>query len=235
MISAKNKITYQIKSLQWLQNVGCLKNLRTNLWFFTSCTFFCLKAPRLWTPFDTASSPLSAILTESSVCQIALLDAGPHTTSNKCYFFMHECVSKNGITTHAVSLTVSTCADPQFLCVLFLCYFISWICYCSYSSFIGLLFPLIWIIYHFIRFIIGEFYFNGIVNLIRFFLHLIKVHPILILKRKFIVSIDWHRNQIKDQNPKSYTYNIYIQARIQKYFPGGSNKTHCTHTETLDY
>lgn len=91
--------------MQWLQNVGCLKNLGTNLWFFTSKTFFCLKAPRLCTPFDTASSPLSAILTESSSVSDCLrsLDAGPRTTSNKCYFFMHECVSKNGIATHAVS------------------------------------------------------------------------------------------------------------------------------------
>ena len=117
-------------------------------------------------------------------------------------------------------------------------FYVFYFCAISTAGFVIvhiLLFPLIWIIYHFIRFIIGEFYFNGIVNLIRFLLHLIKVHPILILKRKFIVSIDWHRNQIKDQNPKSYTYNIYIQARIQKYFPGGSNKTHCTHTETPDY
>lgn len=91
--------------MQWLQNVGCLKNLGTNLWFFTSKTFFCLKAPRLCTPFDTASSPLSAILTESSSVSDCLrsLDAGPRTTSNKCYFFMHECVSKNGKATHAVS------------------------------------------------------------------------------------------------------------------------------------
>lgn len=66
---------------------------------------FCLKAPRLCTPFDTASSPLSAILTESSSVSDCLrsLDAGPRTTSNKCYFFMHECVSKNGKATHAVS------------------------------------------------------------------------------------------------------------------------------------
>ena len=36
---------YQMKSVQWLQKVGCLKNLAVNLWFFTSWTFFCLKAP----------------------------------------------------------------------------------------------------------------------------------------------------------------------------------------------
>lgn len=37
--------TYQMKSVQWLQKVGCLKKRAMNLWFFTSCTFFCLSAP----------------------------------------------------------------------------------------------------------------------------------------------------------------------------------------------
>lgn len=36
---------YQMKSVQWLQKVGCLKNRAVNLWFFTSWTFFCLRAP----------------------------------------------------------------------------------------------------------------------------------------------------------------------------------------------
>lgn len=44
--------TYQIKSLQWLQNVGVLKNLGTNLWFLTMNTFFCLTAPLLWNLFS---------------------------------------------------------------------------------------------------------------------------------------------------------------------------------------
>lgn len=115
------KFTYQIKSLQWLQNVGCLKNLGTNLWFFTSKTFFCLKAPRLCTPFDTPSSPLSAILTESSSVSDCLrsLDAGPRTTSNKCYFFMHEWVSKNGKATHAVSTWHLAYARIQTLLYIF--------------------------------------------------------------------------------------------------------------------
>ena len=47
-----------MKSLQWLQNVGCLKNRAKNLWFFTSCTFFCLKAPRRCTPFPVDSAIL---------------------------------------------------------------------------------------------------------------------------------------------------------------------------------
>lgn len=38
-------VCYQIKSVQWLQNVGCLKNRAINLWFLTSCTFFCRRAP----------------------------------------------------------------------------------------------------------------------------------------------------------------------------------------------
>lgn len=33
--------------MQWQQNVGCLKNLGRNLWFFTSKMFFFLRAPFL--------------------------------------------------------------------------------------------------------------------------------------------------------------------------------------------
>ena len=39
-----------MKSLQWLQNVGCLKKRAANLWSLTMWTFFCLRAPRRWTP-----------------------------------------------------------------------------------------------------------------------------------------------------------------------------------------
>ena len=39
--------SYQIKSLQWQQNVGCLKNLGMNLWLLTSETFFFFRAPFL--------------------------------------------------------------------------------------------------------------------------------------------------------------------------------------------
>jgi len=35
-----------MKSLQWLQNVGCLKNLGTNWCPFTTNTSFCRNAPR---------------------------------------------------------------------------------------------------------------------------------------------------------------------------------------------
>ena len=52
--------SHQIKSLQWLQKVGCLKKRGTNLWSLISKTFFCLKAPRRCTPF-TATGSESAI------------------------------------------------------------------------------------------------------------------------------------------------------------------------------
>lgn len=48
--------SYQIKSLQWPQKVGCLKNLWTILWSLTTATFFCLKAPLLCTPFAIGSA-----------------------------------------------------------------------------------------------------------------------------------------------------------------------------------
>ena len=37
--------TDHMKSLQWQQNVGCLKNLGMNLWSFTSLMFFFFRAP----------------------------------------------------------------------------------------------------------------------------------------------------------------------------------------------
>lgn len=40
-------VTYQMKSLQWQQNVGCLKNLGMNLWSLTSDIFFFFRAPFL--------------------------------------------------------------------------------------------------------------------------------------------------------------------------------------------
>lgn len=39
--------TYQMKSVQWLQKVGCLKKRAVNLWLLTSWTTFCLRAPFL--------------------------------------------------------------------------------------------------------------------------------------------------------------------------------------------
>ena len=39
--------TYHMKSLQWLQNVGCLKNLGMKGWSLTINTFFFLRAPFL--------------------------------------------------------------------------------------------------------------------------------------------------------------------------------------------
>lgn len=37
--------SHQMKSVQWLQKVGCLKKRAMKRWFFTSCTFFCRRAP----------------------------------------------------------------------------------------------------------------------------------------------------------------------------------------------
>ena len=51
--------THQIKSLQWQQNVGCLKKRGMNLWSLTSEMFFFLRAPFLARSLDvsTSSSP----------------------------------------------------------------------------------------------------------------------------------------------------------------------------------
>ena len=46
-INSQIEDSYQIKSLQWQQNVGCLKNLGMNLWLLTSETFFFFRAPFL--------------------------------------------------------------------------------------------------------------------------------------------------------------------------------------------
>ena len=39
------QVTHQMKSLQWLQKVGCLKNLGMKRWLLTSEMFFFLSAP----------------------------------------------------------------------------------------------------------------------------------------------------------------------------------------------
>ena len=41
-----NRGAYQMNSLQWEQNVGCLKKRAMNLWPLTSCTYLCRRAPR---------------------------------------------------------------------------------------------------------------------------------------------------------------------------------------------
>jgi hypothetical protein len=54
---------YQRKSRQKAQNVGCRKNLATNLWPLTSWTLWCLMAPRrrvIPPPPRLKSSPSSA-------------------------------------------------------------------------------------------------------------------------------------------------------------------------------
>lgn len=47
-VQLKRGKQYQMKSVQWLQNVGCLKNRAVNWWSFTSTTLLCLSAPFLW-------------------------------------------------------------------------------------------------------------------------------------------------------------------------------------------
>ena len=54
-----NQLTYQMKSLQWLQKVGCLKNRAINLCPLTTWTFFCRNAPRRpsWPSATSRGSP----------------------------------------------------------------------------------------------------------------------------------------------------------------------------------
>lgn len=63
--------TYHIKSLQWLQNVGCLKNRGINLWSLIINTFFFFRAPFLprW-PVAKAvfMSPAPGVLSSSWFC-----------------------------------------------------------------------------------------------------------------------------------------------------------------------
>jgi len=68
-----------MKSLQWLQNVGCLKNRGTNWWPLTSCTFFCLNAPRRCTPnpppepeIGLATAPLESLLIRVGFSAVAV-------------------------------------------------------------------------------------------------------------------------------------------------------------------
>ena len=55
-----------MKSLQWLQNVGCLKKRGMNLWSFTLYTFFFFNAPflpRSLRPKTVFKSPEASSLT----------------------------------------------------------------------------------------------------------------------------------------------------------------------------
>lgn len=63
------RFTHQIKSLQCPQNVGCLKKRWTILWSFTTATFFCLKAPRLCTPFLSVSAILPELIATRTLCE----------------------------------------------------------------------------------------------------------------------------------------------------------------------
>lgn len=54
-LPVEKRYAYQMKSVQWLQKVGCLKNLAINLWFFTSWTFFCFSAPLRANPLATSA------------------------------------------------------------------------------------------------------------------------------------------------------------------------------------
>ena len=50
-----------MKSLQWQQKVGCLKNLGMNLWSFTTEMFFFFKAPFLTLSLEVSTSSWGAI------------------------------------------------------------------------------------------------------------------------------------------------------------------------------
>lgn len=64
-VEVGNGRAYQMKSVQWLQKVGCLKNLAMNLWFLTSWTFFCLRAPFRANLFATSAEDDSFKLTSA--------------------------------------------------------------------------------------------------------------------------------------------------------------------------
>ena len=90
---------YQIKSLQWQQKVGCLKNLGMNLWSLTSEMFFFLRAPFLALSLEvsTTSSPGPG-LTAASGSQLCVippvtvqpLQQGEYTVDKTCS--KHNCV-----------------------------------------------------------------------------------------------------------------------------------------------
>ena len=64
-----------MKSVQWLQKVGCLKKRAINLWSFTSCTFFCLRAPCRANPLMGAlpSSPSLFVCAWSAILNTEVL------------------------------------------------------------------------------------------------------------------------------------------------------------------
>ena len=88
-LNGKKKSTYQMKSLQWLQKVGCLKNRATNLWSLTSWTFFCLSAPRLCTPVGAGSPPpFKELFFSSDIFSLTFLSAKPHSQHGSKELFL---------------------------------------------------------------------------------------------------------------------------------------------------
>lgn len=85
---------HQMKSVQWLQKVGCLKKRAMNLWSFTSCTFFCRRAPWRAKPrmgWRGPSSPSlllaaaeSAILRVSEQLPFTLIETELPSVSCRC-------------------------------------------------------------------------------------------------------------------------------------------------------
>lgn len=78
------RITHQIKSLQWEQNVGCLKNRAMKQWSLTLKTFFFLRAPlrrRDFILFSPTASP------SAPCCWGSPLLSLPSDIVAKCSFF----------------------------------------------------------------------------------------------------------------------------------------------------
>lgn len=82
--------THQIKSLQWLQKVGCLKNRGINLWSLTLNTFFFLRAPflpRSFKPKTVFMSPIpgasSPTFTSSSAISTSDVSGGPRLSAQR--------------------------------------------------------------------------------------------------------------------------------------------------------
>lgn len=74
---------HQMKSVQWLQKVGCLKKRAMNLWSFTSCTFFCRRAPWRAKPRIGSRGPSSPSLLAAA--ESAILPVFSSSCLNGCW------------------------------------------------------------------------------------------------------------------------------------------------------
>lgn len=98
---------YHMKSVQWLQKVGCLKNRAMNLWSFTTWTFFCLSAPLRANLLATSEVVGSFTSVMSPDGMDEYRGSGVSAGATPCVFLISSCQFTNSGELTAVTVPVT--------------------------------------------------------------------------------------------------------------------------------